>query len=315
MAELLEFRAMGCQMLAALDYYPDRASRLLAQVPNWFEIWEASLSRFRASSELNQINNQPGVPIPVSETMWSVLHAARLAEKLSHGFVSPVLLNSLIAAGYTTSFDNLAVENSIPGTMASTLPASTLKDVIFQPVDRTICLPQGLRLDLGGVAKGWAAHQAMRLMENYGPTLIDAGGDIAISGLKSDGQPWLVGIDDSLQRMESLATLRLGRCGVATSGKDHRRWKQGGRWQHHIIDPRTGEPALTDVLTSTVIASNVMKAEMAAKVVLILGSQEGLAWLNVHPGYAGLIVTENGNVLTSKLFDTLQRGDYEPQSF
>jgi thiamine biosynthesis lipoprotein len=90
---------------------------------------------------------------------------------------------------------------------------------------------------------------------------------------------------------------------------------QGGRWQHHILDPRTGDPATTDVLTSTVIASNVMKAEMAAKVVLILGSQEGLAWLNTHPGYAGLMVTENGDVLTSEVFEQALRGDYESRTF
>ncbi|OGO37175.1 MAG: hypothetical protein A2W35_10635, partial [Chloroflexi bacterium RBG_16_57_11] len=236
------------------------------------------------------------------------------AEKFSNGLVSPVLLTALIAAGYTTSFEKLGVEISNLGRMGSTWLAFSLEDVLFQPADRTICIPEGLRLDLGGIAKGWAADQAMRLLKNYGPTLIDAGGDIAISGLKSDGQPWHVGIDDPFHGVESLATLRLGRCGVATSGRDHRRWKVDGRWHHHIIDPRTGEPALTDVLTSTVIASNVMKAEMAAKVVLILGSQEGLAWLNTHTGYAGMIVTEYGDVMTSELFDELYRGDYESRT-
>lgn len=315
MTEVLEFRAMGCEMLAALDYPTEIASRLLAQVPDWFEIWEATLSRFRSSSELNQINDQSGVPIAVSETMWSVMYAARRAEELSGGLVTPVMLTELMTAGYTASFDRLDGEQSIMGKVATASPPLSLQDVIFQPMDRTIRAPQGLRFDLGGIAKGWSAYRAMRLLENYGPTLVDAGGDIAISGLKSDGQPWLVGVDDPFQRRESLATLRLGRCGVATSGKDHRRWMQGGRWQHHILDPRTGEPATTDVLTSTVIASNVMKAEMAAKVVLILGSQEGLSWLNAHPGYAGFIVTENGDVLTSEEFDQASRGDYESRPF
>ncbi len=131
---------------------------------------------------------------------------------------------------------------------------------------------------LGGVAKGWAAQQAMRRLKQYGPALVDAGGDIAVSGLKAGGQPWLVGIDDPWHVAENLGTLRLGRCGVATSGRDHRRWQQDGRWQHHIIDPRTGEPAVTDVLTATVVAPNVMEAEMAAKVVIDPG----------QPGWDGL---------------------------
>jgi thiamine biosynthesis lipoprotein len=95
---------------------------------------------------------------------------------------------------------------------------------------------------------------------------------------------------------------------VATSGRDYRRWKQDGRWNHHIIDPRTGEPAVTDVLTATVVAPNVMEAEMAAKVVLILGSREGLEWLERRSGYAGLVVQETGAVITSRAFNNLAGG-------
>jgi thiamine biosynthesis lipoprotein len=89
----------------------------------------------------------------------------------------------------------------------------------------------------------------------------------------------------------------LGRCGVATSGRNYRRWQRGGAWKHHIIDPRTGEPAETDVLSATVIAPTVLEAEVAAKVVLILGSREGLAWLGAKPNYAGLVVLEDGQIV------------------
>jgi FAD:protein FMN transferase len=314
MSETVEFRAMGCEMLAALDLPPERGRQLLSHVPGWFEIWEATLSRFRSTSELSQINDRSGKPVVVSETMWRVLQAARRAENLSSGLVTPVLLSALMAAGYTSSFDKLAGDQHVASPKEQTEMAFSLLDVIFRADDRSICLPQGLKLDLGGVAKGWSAHRAMRLLEPYGPALVDAGGDIAISGLNSNGEPWLVDIEDPLQRTENLATLHLGRCGVATSGKDHRRWLQDGRLRHHIIDPRTGEPAITDVLTSTVIASNVMKAEMAAKIALILGSEKGMVWLNTHTGYAGLIVTEDGDILTSKLFERLYRGEYESQT-
>jgi thiamine biosynthesis lipoprotein len=310
MTATLEFRAMGCQMLAALDLEPERARRLLEQTPRWFETWESALSRFRAESEVSQLNRRPGVPVAVSEIVWSVLQAARRAEKESQGLVTPVLLSALVAAGYTSSFDRLELEQEAhPAKPPSRLPLS-LRSVEIAPAERTVCLPQGLGLDFGGIAKGWAAHQAMRLLENYGPALVDAGGDIAISGPQADGRPWLVGIEDPLRPGEDLATLRLGRCGVATSGRDYRRWKQDGRWKHHIIDPRTGEPADTDVLTATVVAPNVMEAEMAAKVVLILGSQQGLAWLDAHPGFAGLVVVENREILTSRSFRKFWKGEH-----
>jgi thiamine biosynthesis lipoprotein len=91
----------------------------------------------------------------------------------------------------------------------------------------------------------------------------------------------------------------LGRCGVATSGTDYRRWKQGGHWNHHIIDPRTGIPAQTDVVTATVVAPDAMQAEMAAKVALISSSEQGLAWIESNPQFAALLVLETGEILMS----------------
>lgn len=292
----IEFRAMGCQMMAAIDLKPDSANRLLSQVPAWFADWEACLSRFRPESELSRINRQPGIRVPVSETLWQVLQSARRAEAESQGLVTPVLLDALMAAGYTTSFDRLEKEQQV--TQLSSPAGFSLRDVQFLPEQRSICLPRGMHLDLGGVAKGWAAQRAMRLLAEYGPAMVDAGGDIAISGLQSNGHPWLVGIQDPRSPGKSLGMLRLGRCGVATSGRDRRRWKQAGLWKHHLIDPRSGEPANTDVLTATVIAPTTTRAEMAAKSVLIQGSQDGLAWMEKQLDLAAVLVTEEGCLLT-----------------
>ncbi len=79
-------------------------------------------------------------------------------------------------------------------------------------------------LDFGGAAKGWAAHQAMKRLQAKGPALIDAGGDIAISGPRADGGPWKIGIADPFNKDEEVEILHLNACGVATSGKDRRRW-------------------------------------------------------------------------------------------
>jgi thiamine biosynthesis lipoprotein len=87
---------------------------------------------------------------------------------------------------------------------------------------------------------------------------------------------------------------------VATSGRDYRRWRQGDAWQHHILDPRTGRPATTDVLSATVIAPTAREAETAAKVALIRGSRDGMAWLEARPALAGLLVLEDGPVVRSR---------------
>jgi thiamine biosynthesis lipoprotein len=299
------FKAMGCHMFVALEYSSSRALKLLARVPEVFETWEATLSRFQANSELNRLNQLPGIAVPVSETLWSVFQASILAEARSHGLVTPTVMDALVAAGYDESFERL-VRNQLASTMESPHP-SMLKAIELQAKDHSICLPAGLRLDFGGIAKGWAAHQAMRRLSNYGPALVNAGGDIAISGLQHGGQPWLVGIEDPRRPEDSLGTLSLGRCGVATSGTDYRRWKQGGEWKHHIIDPRTGRPSQTDILSATVIAPTVLEAEMAAKTALILGSKDGMNWIESHAAYSGLLVTESNQMLYSQTFNAYLR--------
>ena len=289
----LEFKAMGCGMLAVVDSPTEDAPKRLAQVPDWFENWEQSLSRFRPHSELNQLNAISGWTAQVSETFWQVFETALEAEKASNGLVTPVVLEALVAAGYDRSFDALPRElDAVP---VSAWPSTgSLAEVTWDKPTRSICLPADVSLDFGGVAKGWAAHQAAQRLAGLGPSLVSAGGDIAISAEHSDGSPWLVDVDDPFQPGKFIETLALGRCGVATSGTDYRRWKQGGRWNHHIIDPRSGLPAQTDVLAATVIAPDAMQAETAAKVALILGSQQGMEWLEARPALAGLLILENG---------------------
>jgi thiamine biosynthesis lipoprotein len=212
------------------------------------------------------------------------------------------LLDALVTAGYDRSFDRMSKDlDSTEPTATHWRPASAASE--WQLDNHTLALPAHVHLDFGGVAKGWAAHQAMQRLKSYGPTLVDAGGDIAISGLQSDQQPWTVAIADPFHPEQDLEMLKLGRSGVATSGTDFRRWKQDGAWKHHLIDPRTGKPAQTDVISATVIAPTVIEAEVAAKVVLISGSQDGLAWLETHPNLAVMLVLENGKRRQSTNFD------------
>ena len=102
-----------------------------------------------------------------------------------------------------------------------------------------------------------------------------------------------------VQPDQHFETLKIERGGVATSGKDYRRWLRDGKWQHHLIDPRTGLPAQTDVLSATVIAPTAFEAEVAAKVIALSGSEQGLAWLEEQPDYAAIIVREAGQAVYS----------------
>ncbi len=299
----ITFRAMGCQMQALVDGDGTVASAALAQVPGWFEAWEQALSRFRADSELTRLNATHQQPVPVSPVLWEVVDLAFVAARESDGLVTPTQLAALEAAGYDRSFDELSKGGAAAGAVdwewQTLSPAPEVTRAVARDVGRrTLALAAGVRLDLGGVAKGWAADEAARRLSAYGPALVDAGGDIAVSGPRAGATPWTVGVANPFFNDEELETLLLSRGGgLATSGTDYRRWQRGGRWYHHILDPRTGRPAATDVLTSTVVAQSAAYAEVAAKTALILGSQTGLAWLQARPELAGCLVLEDGRVL------------------
>lgn len=293
----LDFRAMGCQMLALIDSTETDASEAVLQVPGWFEEWEQSLSRFRNNSELNALNRADGNPMRVSQTLWQVLGSAIIAARESENLVTPTLLDAVKTAGYTTSFGLLASDDS-DGITASA-PVIDWRTIERDEKTRTVRLPRGMHLDFGGIAKGWAADQAAQRLSAVAPVMIDAGGDIALSNRRNNGEPWGIGMANPFEPESDLEILLIERGGVATSGRDYRCWQHNGRWQHHIIDPRTGTPADTDVLTATVVAPTTRQAEVAAKVALILGSRAGLEWLEARKSLAGLLVLDDGRILKS----------------
>lgn len=292
------FRAMGCDMLAILEQDTETVPDILNNVPAWFEEWEQSLSRFRLDSELSRLNRTFDQPMAVSGAFWDVFQTALWADELSEGLVTPTVLDAMLDAGYDRPFDNLPHEQF--GWMVPPPEFHPLSMVVTDPEEKTITLPQGTHLDFGGVAKGWAAHQAMERLRAFGPCLVNAGGDIAVSGPRLDGHAWQIGVSDPFQTVKDFDVLHVTRGGVASSGKDRRNWKRNGQFQHHIINPHTSLPVETDVLRVTVVAPTVMEAETAAKTMFILGREHGLAWIESHPSFAGMAIMESGEVFISR---------------
>jgi thiamine biosynthesis lipoprotein len=265
-----------------------------SEVRGWFLAWDACLSRFRAESELSQLNQQAGRPVAVSETLWAVVQAALEAARQTDGLITPTVLPALEAAGYDRTF--AAIQNLPQTSQVFKTCEVYLADIHIDLATRTIYLPEGMRLDLGGFAKGWAADEAARRLGATAPTLVDAGGDIAVSGPRADGSSWPVGIADPHNLNQNLTVIRLSHGGLATSGRNIRHWQKNGQEQHHLIDPRSGQPALTDVLTASVVASSALEAEIAAKMAAILGSKDGACWLQAHH-LGGILVLEDWRVL------------------
>jgi thiamine biosynthesis lipoprotein len=297
--ETITFRAMGCQMQAWLDAPAPRATTALDRGPGWFTAWEQCLSRFLPDSELSRLNRRVGSPTAVSATLWETVGVALAAARASDGIVSPALLPALEAAGYERTFATLDRDRpAAPSPWPSPAP-DAWRGIQRRARRRAIFLPPRARLDLAGTAKGWAADRAAQRLSAAGPALVDAGGDIAVSGPRADGSPWPVAVGTADDDAPDLDLVRLCGGGIATSGIDFRRWQRGGIWRHHLIDPRTGQPAETDVITASVIGPSATAAEVGAKVALILGSRAGLAWIEARPALAALLLRDDGRIVTS----------------
>lgn len=278
---------------------PRLSDTQIARVRRDFRRWERAWSRFRPGSALCRLNRRAGHPTRLDRPTFRLVETALAAAHWTDGLVTPTILPALLAAGYDRTFADLPADS--PARPAP--PLGEWSAIRLDPSNATITLPVGSPIDLGGVAKGYLADRIVR--RHHGPILIDAGGDIALSGPLPGGAPWPIGIDDPLEPDRLLALVAVAKGGVATSGRDFRRWRQGGQERHHLIDPRTGEPARTDVLTATVVASSAVVAEAAAKVVLLRGAEAGLRWIAEHPSLAALVVREDGSLVTSRRFETL----------
>ena len=152
-------------------------------------------------------------------------------------------------------------------------------------------------MDLGGIGKGYAAGRALDAMLATSPTLVgglvDLGGDIAVRGESPEGGPWLVAIADPRRAGETLVVLALDSGGVATSGRDARRFGPA-RSLHHLIDPETGESALAGPLTVTVVAPDPAVAEVHATTLAIAGLGEAEAHVAENPRISALYVPHFG---------------------
>lgn len=288
------FRAMGSQVNLWLETAEDGAS-ILQQVPGWLEEAEAVLSRFRDHSELSQLNRQVGSWVTVSPLLCENIAQALDAAYITNGLVTPLVFHALVAAGYERSFDSLEAP-----TRTSTPPALTSWEAVqLDEKESQVCLPDAI--DLGGTAKGWSAQNVADRLADYGPVLVDLGGDMV-----AYGKPWMVYLHDPFQPETPFLALSLHDQAVATSGTDYRRWGNG---QHHIIDPRTGAPADTDVLSVTVIHPDAVMAEAFAKAVLLKGSRAGLGWLAQQPDAAGAVFDREGRLLVTENFPAyIQQG-------
>jgi thiamine biosynthesis lipoprotein len=267
----------------------DEAERFERRVVARIDRWASRLTRHTDTSDLALLNADPSGSVAVRPTLAAALVAGTVAADVSEGFADITLLDARLRA-----------EGLIDGTAGSRI--SEWQVIRRRRGAAVVRRPPGLHFDLGGVGKGWIADRALALLEPWRSAVVDADGDLAI--LCAPGSHWEIGIDDPRGPDSQLAVLRLEarsggaptRWGVATSGTSIHRWNVDGTATHHLIDPRTGLPADTDVVQATVVAGSALRAEALAKAAVIAGTVEGFALLERARVLGAVLLSADGKV-------------------
>lgn len=264
------FRAMGtdCHVLVSA---PDAQGALADLAQARVELLEQAWSRFRPTSELTRLNLRAGTgPVEVSGDLLSLVARMKQGWALTDGLFDPTVLSSMTSLGYDADFATVAAR-TIPAADIVVTPAPGMSGVVIDPAASTVQLPLGVGIDPGAIGKGLAADLIVEELRMADATavLVNLGGDISVGG--QFDEPWLLAIEDHgfTDIPACLVTLPAGtdRAGIATSTTAKRRWASGRR--HHVIDPRTGTMAQSDIVQTTVVADSAWRAEVLATTALL----------------------------------------------
>jgi thiamine biosynthesis lipoprotein len=281
------FQAMGTivTLVAPGRTPPSRLDRAAHVVEREFVEQEQRFSRFREDSELSVANRSEVRPTPVSGPFAALVARALRAARSTDGLFDPTVLSAMVAAGYDRTFEDVIV--SAREVLRPAAPTGRWREIMLDL--GLLTLPDGVGLDLGGIAKGWTVDIAARRASEFVPWgIVDAGGDmLAFGDVPPSGLE--IAVEHPFDPQVEVLRLSLTHGALATSSIVRRSW---GPNLHHLIDPRTGRPAATDVVQASVWAPTCAEAEVQAKVAL-LGGKPALHEL------AATLVLEGGAVVTS----------------
>lgn len=288
------FRSMGTTieilLVGAQAAHPE-AIATFALAESLANEWERTFSRFRPESELSRLNAQAGRTVVVSPRLYTAIELAIDAARRTGGLFDPTVLPALIALGYDRTFDDLHDHEGAP---VAPVPAPGMAGIIQDPGRRTVQLSDGVQLDLGGIVKGLYADVLARIGPWSGGA-VSAGGDLRVWGVPPEGEQWIIGVEHPDDPRRDVMQLRLAAGAVATSGTNRRAWRRAGAPVHHLIDPRTGQPAASGIRTASVVSTTAVHAEIAATALVVGGPATPSARSLVQQA---ILIREDGQLVT-----------------
>lgn len=260
---------------------------------------EQSMSRFQEGSVVYQLNHSHGQPVQVDENTFTVIQQALSLSEATDGAFN-------VSIGSLTDLWNITGENPrvpSPDEIQEALTHIDYSQVILSSQTQEVTLPDGMMLDLGGIAKGYAADQIIAHYRSRGinSAILNLGGNVYVLGKKDNSTLYTVGIKDPVDG-SIFGTIQAENKAIVTSGGYERYFEQDGVRYHHILDGKTGYPAQSDLLSVTVICDSSITADALSTALFVMGSEQGLAFVQTMEGIDVLMIGQNSQIITTPGF-------------
>jgi thiamine biosynthesis lipoprotein len=264
------------------------AERLLAEAMAELDRIEALMSTYIADSEISRINSRAAIaPQPVSDELFALLEQALMVSAMSGGAFDI----SFDSAGVL--YDFRAHQRPDAEALEAKLETINYKLIVLDKEEQSILFKkQGVRINLGGIAKGYAVERVIDLLAAAGikHALATAGGDTRLLGDRLN-KPWIVGIQDPSNRQAIFTRLALENEAISTSGDYERYFIEDGVRYHHILQPADGRP-VEGVRSVTVIGPDATMTDGLSTTVFVMGPEKGLELIGKLPGYEAVVITD-----------------------
>ncbi|MGI5878587.1 MAG: FAD:protein FMN transferase [Christensenellales bacterium] len=263
-----------------------------------FEELEQRLSATVAGSDVDRLGDGAGEAVSVSDDALRVLSRAFYFADLTGGAFDPTI-------GALVALWGIGTDGARVPSYEEIADARALVDYRRASVDEaagTATLSHGQRADLGGIAKGYAADEARRILKGAGieHALVNLGGNILTLGGRPQGGPWRIGLQDPFgERGDYIGVLHMTDGTAVTSGAYERYFEKDGVRYHHLLDPSTGYPARSGLASVTVVAPSSMDADALSTAAFILGPEEGMALIESLAQTGAIFVTDDRRVIVT----------------
>lgn len=306
-AEPVEQQIFSMDTLMDLKAYGKNAEAGLDDAVAVINSLNAMLDPEDTGSKVYAINHANGEAVVVNAQLAKMIQTAQTVSEQTGGALDLTVYPLMKLWGFID--ENYRVPESAE--IEALLPLVDMTQVRLGAAgddgSYLVTVPSGAQLSFGAVAKGCASNYAINALRAAGVTsgVISLGGNVQTLGTKPDGSNWNVAIQDPNDTGDYIGYVSVGEAAVITSGSYQRCFTEGGKLYHHILDPETGAPAESGLLSVTIVCNDGILADCLSTAMFVLGEADALDYWRDYGGFEMVLVTDDGRVVvTDGLYGT-----------